>query len=370
MTNLEKDMNSLLCDMRNEQALDKYYKYIKLKKNIIFCNDENTIIQKEKNTILSKQAQKEKIIKQELEIFDSFDIPFIGMKGPFLKSEYYESIPRVYNDLDLLVESINVSEFYNLLRKNGYQIKKKTYYDGPVIFMKFIPETYMNNTQTLMLINKTNNISIDLHCNLNITNAHFTKSTSIFSTKNLFDNSISYSTYKNIRQFEIHDNICFNIRHLLKHHIFYGKTQTGFKTMLQHLMDIAVMFNSDEFSEDEFIYKVSKYNIIPEALFCIYLYNKVFISSRHIDDSKLKFLFQSQKTECHWLPVLDVVSSMKASDIMIGNFEKYFPKEYKCVEFCQNINIYNINWAIQALLLNPIIIKRISESRNIERKRD
>ena len=118
MTNLEKDMNSLLCDMRNEQALDKYYKYIKLKKNIIFCNDENTIIQKEKNTILSKQAQKEKIIKQELEIFDSFDIPFIGMKGPFLKSEYYESIPRVYNDLDLLVESINVSEFYNLLRKN------------------------------------------------------------------------------------------------------------------------------------------------------------------------------------------------------------------------------------------------------------
>ena len=61
-------------------------------------------------------------------------------------------------------------------------------YDNPFISMKFIPDKYMDNTQTLMLKNKNNGVPIDLHSNLNITNAHFTKSNTKFDTDEFFKN--------------------------------------------------------------------------------------------------------------------------------------------------------------------------------------
>lgn len=361
MTNLEKDIDKLLYDMKKHEALDKYNSYIMIKKNIIFSSDENILIQNQKKDYLEEQNKKESIIENELLLFDTFNIPFIGMKGPFLKTEYYGTIPRVYNDLDLLVESKNANSFYRLLLKNGYRIKKKTYYDGPSVFMNLIPETYMNNTQTLMLINKEKNVSIDLHSNLNITNAHFRNTSTNFSTQDLFNNSAAYLSYNNIRQFELYDNLCFNIRHLLKHHIFYGKTQTGFRTMLQHLVDIAVLFNSENFSENNFIAKVVKYNIVPEALFCVSLYNKVFKSLKRVDELELKALLKTQVNDFYWRTVLDAALNMEPYDIMIGNYEKFFPREYKWVEFCQHRKNYKANWTIQALILNPIIIKRLSK---------
>lgn len=57
----------------------------------------------------------------------------------------------------------------------------------------------MDNTQTLMLKNKNNGVPIDLHSNLNITNAHFTKSNTKFDTDEFFKNSKPFKSYKNIR---------------------------------------------------------------------------------------------------------------------------------------------------------------------------
>lgn len=358
--NLRKDVEQFLYDMKIAEPLDKYYKYIMQKKNLIFSNDDNIFIKKSKEALLLEQIQKENTIDDELLLFDGFNIPFIGMKGPFIKTEYYGDMPRIYKDLDLLVEAKNASAFYKLLIKHGYRIKKKTYYDLPGLFMRIMPETYINNTQTLMLINKEKNISIDLHSNINITNAHFKNNYADFSTTKLFNNSTSFLGFSNIKQFETHDNICFCIRHLLKHHIFYGRTQTGFKTTLQHLMDLAVLFNSHDFSYDIFIQKVKEYNIVFEALFCVDLYNKVFKSARYINEEELKEYLKNNPEHCFWLPVLNATLKMQAPDIMIGNYKEYFPKTYKAVEYCQNMKSYKVSWVLQALIINTVFIKIIS----------
>lgn len=360
-TNFEKDVVVLLNKMKTNQDPVKYHSYIQLKKNIIYSNDENIKIIKTKEEILKKQKSKEIIVKEELQKFDEFGIPFIGMKGPFIKSEYYGTIPRIYNDLDLLVSSDNAQCLYYNLKHLGYRIKTKTMYDNPVFNMKYIPKKYMENTQTLMMINKSNGISIDMHSNLNITNAHFVKTSSNFSTCELFKNSQKFEHYNNILQLELHDNLCFVIRHLLKHHIFYGKTQTGLRTILQHLMDFAVLLNSTNFSEEIFKKKIIEYNIIPETIFCILLYNNIFISGRKINISDYISLFNSSNEPCKWYPIIEASLKMDITDIIIGNYEKYFPKIYKSVEFCQNIPNYKIGWTIQALFLNPIVIKYLSK---------
>lgn len=76
----------------------------------------------------------------------------IGLKGPFIQSEFYGNIPRIYNDLDILVKSKDAKYLYEQLKKYGYKIKYKTFYDNPILNMKFFPEIYMEHTQTLMLL--------------------------------------------------------------------------------------------------------------------------------------------------------------------------------------------------------------------------
>ncbi len=346
------DVDSLLKKIKSKQPANKYYAYIKLRKNIIYSNDKDTEIQNSKRKFLDNQTSKEKIIMKELEIFDSFKIPFIGMKGPFVKSEFYGHIPRSYNDLDLLVEAKNVSVFYKALKTAGYRIKKKTYYDIPNINMKLFPEKYMNNTQTLMLINTDKNISIDMHCNLNITNAHFKKSDVQFSTSKLFENSIPYRNFHFIRQFDLYDNICFSIRHLLKHHVFYGKTQQGLGTMVQHILDLAMMINSKDFNEEKLLYRVIQYNIMPEALFCLDLYNKIFISFKKVTLNYYLSYVENANVKFKWKPIVLASIKMNPEDIMIGDFSDQFPTLQKAIDFSNSLPKFWMNWIIQRLFIS------------------
>lgn len=362
MTLLEKDIDNLLNEMLENQNLINYHSYITMKKNIIFANIKNIEIAERKEKILSQQKKKDKLIRKELELLDSFEIPFIGMKGLFIKSEYYGSIPRIYNDLDLLVSSDLAGPFYAKLKLYGYKIKPKTYYDNPLLSMKFFPKYYMENTQTLMLYNKEKDISIDLHSNLNITNAHFVNSVTKFSTEKLFENSKAYNHYNYIRQLEIHDHLGFVIRHLLKHHVFYGRTQTGLKTVLQHIMDFAVLVNTKEFSYDRFINKIIELNIVPETLFCVNMYNKIFTNNKKIDISPLYKIMNTKKINCHWKSILNSSLDMNITDLMIGNFSENFPKIYTSVEYCQKIKNFKLAWVLQALILNPIIIHYLSKN--------
>lgn len=361
MTLFETDINRLLSNMKSTQDSQKYYSYIKMRKNIIYSNDDDINIINKKQNILNQQTEKEAIVNKELELFDSFGIPLIGMKGPFIKSEYYGKVPRVYNDLDLLVKSSDAKQFYEKLKKHGYRIEAKTMYDSPMLNMKFIPKLYMENTQTLMLYNKKKNISIDLHSNLNITNAHFVKSHTKFSTNELFENSKQYKNFKNIRQLDIHDNLCFIIRHLLKHHIFYGKTQTGLKTVIQHIMDFSVVVNSKDFSENEFKNKTVEYNLSAEAVFCINLYNSIFVSCKKIEIKPFYDVYKTAEKSCKWRCILEATQKMDITDLMIGDFEDDFPMLYHSVEFCQRINNYKLAWFLQALVINPFAIKYLSK---------
>lgn len=356
MPDLIKDIQTLMNNMKNSQPSDAYYTYAKQRKNLIMTPfvTEQSLVEK-RMIITNKQKVMEENLQNELLKFDSFNINIIGLKGIFVKDEYYKTEPRMFNDIDLLVLSSDACRLYKKLKLLGYQIKKKTLYDNPIINMKLIPELYMEHTQTLMLINKKRNISIDIHSNLNITNAHFTHSNTRFNTAQLFENSTLYKSYSNIRILDMHDNLCFLFRHLLKHHIFYGKTQYGLHTTLQHVMDLAVIINSDRFDENTLFEKVEKYNILPEAIFCLNLYNKIFISGKRIDLTHYKKELTKMEYDFKWKPVLLASFSMNAENIMIGNYYEHFPKLQRAINFSQKIPNFWIDWAIQAFLIGPAI---------------
>lgn len=339
INDLKNLINSIM-NHENKTLVEKYFK-----------NTKNHSYVKENYKVIKNQKKYNELVYTELKKFDEANIPIIGLKGLFIQELYYNNSPRLFGDIDLLINSNDASEFYSILKNNGYSIKLKTLYDNPFFYMKYFPQQYMNNTQTLMLKN-SQNISIDLHSNINITNAHFVKSHTNFNTEKLFENSKPFLQFKNIKVLELHDNICFLIRHLLKHHVFYGKTQTGLSTPLQHILDIAYMVNSNEFDEDILFEKITQYNLVPEGLFCINLYNNIFTNCKKITIDKYLEALEIVNYEYDWKPLLLESLNMNPVDLMIGDFSLKFPKLQKTIDFCEEINFEFINWCIQALVLS------------------
>ncbi len=355
---LEQDIKNL----KERIALkDKKFsvEYLKAAKNIaVPAEGESEEISKKREELRNKQKNFEETVYGEIEKFEGAHIPVIGMKGVFIKDGYYGNIERFYDDIDLVTESGSASRFYEYLKGIGYRVATRTMYDAPGINMKVAPKRYMENTQTLMLENKERRVEIDLHSNLNITNVHFTKSNTRFDTTEYFKNSKQYKDYKYIRVFEVHDDICVQMRHLMKHHIFYGKTQTGLATPIQHILDIAVLINSPQFDEKALYERVKKYNIAAEAVFCLMLYNGIFESGRRVEAEPYMKLLEETRPKPQWLPVLCAALRMKTEDVMVGDFSKEFPKMQRAVERCENIPAEKVGWAAEALVLslNPQLL--------------
>lgn len=353
MNNLYNDVQNLFNMIKNSNELEKYYSYLNSKKNLVDARiEDNFDLQQKRELLLSSQTIFDNKIKEELLKIDSLNIPIIGLKGLFIKNLYYSDIPRVSGDIDFLVESNNAKSLYKGLKQLDYHIETKTMYDNPIFNMNIIPEFYMENTQTLMMKNKENGVSIDIHSNLNITNAHFVHSHTLFNTKELFEHSVPFESYKNIRILEIHDNLCFLFRHLLKHHVFYGKTQTGLKTPVQHVLDLATIINSDNFDERKLFNRVIKYNVIPETIFCLNLYNKIFVSGNQICIKPYLKKMNDLNYVFKWKPLLEASLDMNIDDLMIGNFHKEFPKLQHAVEKSQSVGLKKIDWLIQAFILS------------------
>ncbi len=358
MNTVMNDIEELYIKIANKYGKFFYDSYLQDEKNLINASALNNFeIESKRKDLISKQEIVYKTMYDELKLFDSINVPIIGLKGLFLKNLYYDSLPRKFGDIDILVSSDNAKPLYNGLRKLGYHIEYKTLYDNPIINMNIIPKFYMDNTQTLMLINPKKKISIDIHSNLNITNAHFVKSETKFNTDELFSNSIPFDDFTNIYALEPHDNLCFLFRHLLKHHVFYGKTQSGLETPLQLVIDLALIINSDDFNEDTLLKKTQKYNIIPEAIFCLNLYNKIFINSKQIDILPYLSILDNIKYKIKWKPILLASLNMKVEDVMVGNYKDYFPKLQRAVEFSKIFNNKVLEWVIQGFIVSFSIEK-------------
>lgn len=355
MENLLSDVDFLF---EKIEKLDSSRKasYLKWRKNLLFKNDTtNDSLNKQKEKLIQSQYIFESKLQDELMKINSINIPIIGFKGIFIKEKYYGNIPRTSGDIDIIVSSDKAKKVYKALKKLGYYIEPKTYYDNPIMSINLFPVNYMEKTQTLMLKNKNNKIEIDMHCNLNITNAHFIKTETKFDTSVFFNNSEPFFSYANIRTLELHDNMCVLFRHLMKHHVFYGKTQSGLATPIQHILDLAVIINCHAFNEETLKEKVIKYNVLPEAIYCLNLYNKVFINQKQINIQPYMDLLNNEHIHFKWKPIFDASLSMPVEKVMIGDFKNEFPKLQKIVDSCEKISNFKLNTLIQGLFINPFV---------------
>lgn len=351
------DIQSLYTIIMNKYGISALEKYLQENQNLIFAEtlpSEKLVIAKE--SLLRQQKNFHKRVQMEIELLDNIGIEFIGLKGIFLNNSYYKNVQRSYGDIDILVKSENAGDFYKKLKQIGYRIQLKTMYDSPILNMKICPKYYMDHTQTLMLINKKN-IEIDLHSNLNITNAHFTKTDVKFNTNYFFNNAIKFENYKNIYQLETYDCLCFLFRHLLKHHVFYGKTQTGLATPVQLVLDLAFIINSENFDITKLYSRIIEYNVIPEAIYSLNLYNKLFKNSgQKIDLFPLINKLKSCSYHIKWAPILEVSLQMDIEDLMVGNFSSQFPMLYRVISKCEELPP-TLNYLIQGFLVNPFVPK-------------
>jgi hypothetical protein len=137
--------------------------------------------------------------------------------------------------------------------------------------------------------------------------------------------------------------------------VFYAKTQTGLETDIQNVLDLAVMINSDTFGEDNLFKKAIQYNIIPEAIFCLNLYNRIFTSGKQIDLSLYIEKLNEIRYKIKWKPLLMASLDMRIDDLMIGDFHKEFPKLQRAVERSQAIPYYWIDWFIQGFIIGSSI---------------
>lgn len=356
MERIISDLNNFVESTNKYYGSELYKDYYRQDKNLVAIYNEKELL-KRKQELLKGQRLIDKNIIDEIKKFDSFGIPIIGLKGLFIKELFYNGIDRVYDDIDLLVSSENAYALYKKLYSIGYRIENKTLYDFPHTKMYLFPQKYMDTTQTLMLHNKANGVSIDLHSNLNITNIHLLDYKTKIDTKKLFNHSESYLDFNNIRVLELHDNLCFLFRHLLKHHVFYGKTQMGLSTPIQHILDISLIINSPFFDECFLLSKVLEYNILLEAVFCLNIYNKIFYNCRQIElESYLKYISSNEISQ-KWFPILKTSLKMNVEDIMIGNFKSNFPKLQKAVEFSRSLPTDIPNWLIQTFIISIFIEK-------------
>jgi len=356
LQNLLNDAQVLFNEMNKLYGLSLYRNFFLWKKNIVAAETaENPSSIKMRETFLLSQKCLDKKAKEDLFFLDSLNIPIIGLKGPFIKDVYYGSIDRFYTDIDLLVSSADARKLYEAFLHLGYRIRSSSRWDSPAIKMRLCPEKYMNRTQALMMCDKNNNIRVDIHSNLNITNAHLTRYNTNFDTSRFFENSMPYKTYKNINTLDLHDELCYVCRHLMKHHVFYGRWQMGLGTPIQLVLDVAVIINSSFFNEDIFFDKAIEYSLIPEVLYCLNLYNKIFKSGKHIDTAKYKKMVDELNYKVKWKPLLLASLEMSIEDVMIGNFGKYFPALQYVIVRCKKIRLFRVSWFIQGVFVHAFI---------------
>ena len=105
--------NSILLEYADEFPSIFSYKIIK-SKNI----DARTIEER-----ISYQKELNKRILEELLVFHSYNIRFLGIKGYFLAKEVYEKPEdRIFDDIDILVSNHDIFNFYRKLVSCSYSL--------------------------------------------------------------------------------------------------------------------------------------------------------------------------------------------------------------------------------------------------------
>lgn len=122
--------------------------------------------------------------------------------------------------------------------------------------------------------------------------------------------------------------------------------------MVQHILDISTMLNSNNFNEKELFNRAVHYNIILESLFCLNLHNKIFSSCNDINIGRYLTYIRNDNTKYYWKPIILASLQMSPEDIMIGDYSAEFPKLQKAIEFSNLLPKKWMNWVFQRLFIS------------------
>lgn len=296
--------------------------------------------------IIREQKLFEEEIEKNLYFLDQFDIKIIGLKGYFLQKTYYKNHIRLYKDMDLLIKADNCYSIYSSLKRINYNMKPDNFifYNNSSLF-KIFKGLYINNVHAIDLIKNTpvkKKLSkwekafvyypIEISSNLN-SGSHRS-----FEHQEIFSESSVFKDFKNIYQPNEYHNILYLISHIMQHLAFYNEISNSLSINMQRIVDIFLIIENlgNEFNLEKLIELSKSFNIFPEVIFFLNLYNKIAFDSNYYDIED--YYLEDEIKKISWNFILQESRHMTPEDIIIGNYSKS-PYLLKTIE--KNLNIRN-----------------------------
>ena len=179
--------NSILLEYADEFPSIFSYKIIK-SQNI----DARTIEER-----ISYQKELNKRILEELLVFHSYNIRFLGIKGYFLANEVYEKPEdRIFDDIDILVSNHDIFNFYRKLVSCSYSLVNNQEMFGQNFLLynnlhliNLLKNKYFNLVHAVDLRKNISgtDIYIDLQSNVNVNKLTSFKITEFWKATNTID---------------------------------------------------------------------------------------------------------------------------------------------------------------------------------------
>lgn len=306
--------NSILLEYADEFPSIFSYKIIK-SQNI----DARTIEER-----ISYQKELNKRILEELLVFHSYNIRFLGIKGYFLAKEVYEKPEdRIFDDIDILVSNHDIFNFYRKLVSCSYSLVNNQEMFGQNFLLynnlhliNLLKNKYFNLVHAVDLRKNISgtDIYIDLQSNVNVNKLTSFKITEFWKATNTID--IEGRVFEVLSPV---NNILFLISHIMRHlaYIYWGD---NIRINLQSVYEIAKLIQKYKISFIDLDVKAQEYGILKYLVIFEMIYQEIF--EIDLNDLIKRQAYQVNMEKFSWKNIFNILLEMTATDIIFGQFDE------------------------------------------------
>lgn len=319
-------------ELLDSMSTSKYfYEYMKYNMNYFLLDKvkNNKELYEKIQFLLYRQIQLDRIFHNIIcSIPNEYREYLIGIKGFFI--EQYYDVPRLYGDVDFIVVQGKTFKFVKYILSKGYSVKKYKslpFYNN-IYFLNIFKEQYIKLLhsfelqKTFCVCNENVDIEIDIQ------NKFYP------FDKNKKENN-------GFLELDFFNYFLYLVKHIMQHLLFITPSEKNLQINLQKLYDLYIIVekNASEYNERKLISIAKSKKMIPDLLYVLNIYTKVFKYS-NVKFNINNILMYYNENECSWSKILNVSFKMNVSDVILGDFTK--TEMYKLNEFLeQNYNSNN-----------------------------
>lgn len=277
------------------------------------------------------------------------EIEIIGLKGVFLEHQYWD-IPRLYNDIDIIIRKDDIPKLYEYFSESGvYKLVKKR---------NINPFDKKPDLSKMLKINLTKNHHIVLwkeskiasesginHIEIEIHGAFDT-----FKIVNIDDNKMfeDKTEFKNFYVLKPESQILFLIYHTIQHLPYIRHNLREMDIKLDRFVDVAQIIEKETINWEYFYRLCQIHSMYPLCSFYFKLFNSIF--PNFIPQETLNKIDRAaEQSDFYWKNIYLRLMTLDPINIIIGDLS----------EFAEIQNTFNAikSQIVHGRYSNPYILK-------------